>query len=397
MDLTSAVDEAPAEPTLSDDAFDRIRAAVTKSPMAAADTLIAELRQAEDFNNLFYALLLKKRLELGVSPFPTGPSSELPPETHEPYENAIREAGRHVGQLYLDRGNFPKAWAFFRMLGEPEPVREALEKFQPGEGADIYPFIEIAWQNGVLPKKGFDMILEHHGICSAITTVSGSDMSTNPELRDHCCGRLVNSLHEQLAERLRSDLEGRGVKLPANATITQMVTEHPELFADDAYHVDTSHLSSVVQMSLYLPKGKELDQARELCEYGKRLSAGLKGYSDAPFDETYDDYLAFLDVVAGTKVDEGLARFREKAAREAAEGSSYASQVYVNLLVRAGREKDALAAAKEFLMRENEQNLVCPGVTELARRVGDFESIAEAGKARSDGVQFLSGLLAARK
>jgi len=65
--------------------------------------------------------------------------------------------------------------------------------------------------------------------------------------------------------------------------------------------------------------------------------------------------------------------------------------------VRAGREQDALAAAREFLIAENEQNLICPGVTELARRVGNFEAVSEAGQARSDGVQFLSGLLAARK
>ena len=396
MDLTSALDEAPT-PTLTPEAFDRIQAALSQGPLAAADTLIAELRQAEDFNNLFYALLLKKRVELGVSPFPSGPAAELPPETHEPYEQAIRESGRLVGQLYLDRGDFTKAWAFFRMLGELEPMRQALENFQPGEGDDIYPFIEVAWQNGLLPKKGFDLILDHHGICSAITTVSGSDMTSNPDLRDHCVGRLVRSLHEQLLERLRADLAGRGVDVPADATITQMVREHPELLADDAYHVDTSHLSSVVQMSLYLPVGKELDMARDLCEYGLRLTPGLKGGGEAPFDETYDDYLAFLNVVAGVNVDENLARFRAKAAREAAEGSSYASQVYVNLLVRAGREKDALAAAREFLLGENEQNLVCPGVTELARRVGDYHAISEAGRARADGVQFLSGLLAARK
>jgi len=396
MDLTRALEESSA-PTLPPEAFDRVRAALDQGPLAAVDTLIAELRQAEDFNNLFYALLLKKRVELGVSPFPTGPASELPPETHEPYEQAIREAGRHVGQLYLDRGNFPKAWAFFRMLNEPEQVQQALESYTPGESDDISPFIEIAWQNGLLPKKGFDLILERHGICSAITTVSSSDLNNNPDLRDHCVARLIRSLHEQLSERLRSDLEGRGMTVPASTSITEMVRMHPELFAEDAYHVDTSHLSSVVQMSLYMPKGPELEKARDLCEYGKRLAPGLKGHGEAPFEETFDDYLAFLDVVAGVNVDANLARFREKAARESAEGSSYSSQVFVNLLVRAGREQDALAAAREFLIAENEQNLICPGVTELARRVGNFEAISEAGQARSDGVQFLSGLLAARK
>ncbi|HVL12281.1 MAG TPA: hypothetical protein VM529_06935, partial [Gemmata sp.] len=153
-------DEAPEAPPFDPATFETVRDALAAAgPVAAAEKLVAELRAAEDFQNLFYAMLLKKRVELGVSPFPTGPSSELPPETHEPYEQAIREAGREVGQALLARGRFSQAWGFFRMLGEPEPVRAALEAYQPGPDDDVYPVIEIAWQGGVLPKKGFDLVL----------------------------------------------------------------------------------------------------------------------------------------------------------------------------------------------------------------------------------------------
>src|SRR5438445_282526 len=140
--------DAPPLPKLDPAAFDRLKAALAANgPAAAIDALIAELRAAEDFSSLFYALLLKKRVELGVSPFPTGPASELPAHTHEPYEQAIREAGRHVGQIYLDRGELPRAFTFYRMLGELDPVRDALTKLQPGLDDDVYPLIEIAWQN----------------------------------------------------------------------------------------------------------------------------------------------------------------------------------------------------------------------------------------------------------
>src|SRR4051794_2007345 len=184
--------EAPPMPKIEPAAYDRLKAALTTDgPVAAVDKLIAELRQAEDFNSLFYALLMKKRVELGVSPFPTGPSSDLPPHTHEPYEQAIREAGRHVGNLLLDRGDIAKAWGFFRLIGEHEPVREALAKLTPGPDTDVYPLIEVAWQNGVLPEKGFDLVLDRHGVCSAITMVGSSDLNPNPTLRNYCVGRLV--------------------------------------------------------------------------------------------------------------------------------------------------------------------------------------------------------------
>src|SRR4051812_33131882 len=256
--------DAPPPPKLDPAAFDRLKAALAaEGPAAAIDKLIAELKAAEDFGGLFYALLLKKRVELGVSPFPTGPASELPAHTHEPYEQAIRDAGRLVGNTYLGRGDLPRAWTFFRMLGEPEPVRAALAKLVPDENTDVYPLIEIAWQNGVLPEKGFDLVLDRHGVCSAITMVSSSDLSANAKLRDYCIARLVRALHEQLKERVRADLEARGLPAPAGATIPQLIDGRPELFGEDAYHIDTSHLASVVQMSTHLPPGPELDLARE--------------------------------------------------------------------------------------------------------------------------------------
>jgi hypothetical protein len=68
--------------------------------------------------------------------------------------------------------------------------------------------------------------------------------------------------------------------------------------------------------------------------------------------------------------------------------------VYVNLLVKVGRLTDALAAAREFLANEEERNLICPGVSELARRLNDYGALADAAKERQDAVQFLAGLIA---
>jgi hypothetical protein len=378
--------------------FDRLRTELKSGgPSAAVESLVSDLRKRGDYSNLFYALLLKKRVELGVSPFPTGPSSDLPSNTHEPYEQAIREAGREVGHALLAGRQYGQAWSFFRMLGESEPMREALEQFTPGPDEDVYPIIEIAWQGGVLPKKGFDLVLDRHGVCSAITMVSSSDITGNAELRDYCVGRLVRALHSQLSERLRSDLAGRGATISTDATITQMVDEHPELFSEDSYHIDTSHLSSVVQMSTYLPPGPDNALARELCVYGRKLSPRLQGKNDPPFDDNFDDYLAFLNVIAGVDVAAGLERFRAKAEREAAEGATYPAQIYVNLLLRANRPIEALAAAKKYLLSQDDRNMTCPSVNELARKAGDYESMAEAAQARNDPVGFLAGLIAGRK
>ncbi len=390
-------DEIPFAPKVDPALFDRVRTTLeAEGPSAAVAALCHELEQAEDYQNLFYAMLMKKRVELKLPPFPMGPSADLPPEAHEPYEEAIRQAGRHVGTQLLQRGDIPKAWSFFRMLGEPEPVRQALRDYNPGPDADPYPVIEIAWQHGVLPEKGFDLILDRSGVCSSITMVQSSDMSSNPALREYCVKRLIRALHDQLKERLLNDLQSHNVTPPADVTVSQILVGHPELFPEDAYHIDTSHLSSIVQMAMQLANCPEIALARDLCVYGTKLSAGLRGDNDPPFENTYFDYVKFLDVIGGTDVEGGLKHFQAKVEATTADGYQFPAEVLVNLYLKANRLHDALAVAKQHLADANESALSCPSVTELARRAGDFTTLTELAKSKADPVTFLAGLIAAK-
>jgi hypothetical protein len=388
--------DAPAPPRLDPAAFDRVRAELAAAgPAAAVDRLCAELRAAGDYHGLFYALLLRTRVELGVTPFPTGPAGDLPPAAHDAYEEAIRRAAREVGGIYLARGDIPRAWGFFRLIGEPAPVKAALDTYQPGPDDDTYPVVDIAWHQQVHPVKGFDLILDRHGVCSAITLIGGADLTNHPDLRTYCVGRLVRALHDQLSDRLRADLAARGTPAPDGAAIPQMIAGRDDLFADDAYHIDVSHLSSVALMSLQLPPGPDLGPARDLCEYGRRLAPTFRGQSDPPFENSYTDFLAYLKVLDETAVDAGLAHFRAKIDGEAGEGNLFPAEVYVNLLIRLNRLPEALDVARQYLAGVPDENLTCPGVGELARRVGDYNAVAEAAQARGDAVNYLAGLIAA--
>src|SRR3954454_1478248 len=223
--------ELPPPPPPSPEPRARLeKTLATKGPAPAVDELCADLRELGDFNALFYALLMKKRVELGVSPFPTGAAADLPPATHEEYERAIRDAGRLVGGEFLKQNDLRKAWFYFNMLGEPGPVREFLESFQPTDADDIQPLIEVGLYHGVHPQKGFDLVVERYGICNAITTYSGQDFSRNPPAKQHCIRTLVRSLYAQLLERLKSDIETRGGSVPDGATVGELVKAHPELF-----------------------------------------------------------------------------------------------------------------------------------------------------------------------
>ncbi len=169
------------------------------------------------------------------------------------------------------------------------------------------------------------------------------------------------------------------------------------LFEDDGYHIDTSHLSSVVQMAVHLVPCDELGLARELCAYGKRLSLRFRGRNEPPFEDLYESHDRYLSILAGDDVEGGLAYFREQAEKaEAAGEGTFSAEVLVNLLLRLERPKEALAVARKHLAKADGRRLTCPGVAELAQQVGDYRTLAEAAREQGDAVHFLAGLLGAR-
>jgi len=64
------------------------------------------------------------------------------------------------------------------MIEEPEPVRAAMDHYQPAEDEDIQPLVQIAFYEGFIRKRGFDWLLSRYGLCSAITTVGGATCRT---------------------------------------------------------------------------------------------------------------------------------------------------------------------------------------------------------------------------
>lgn len=379
--------------------YQDLKATLTaQGPAPAIDSLCEVLRVNKDYTNLFYALLLKKRFEMGVSPVPTGASQDLPAELHEPYEEAIRQAGRRVGQLFLDDGNIANAWAFYRMLGEPEPIKVAIDKFKPVEGEDCQAVIEIAFHQGVHPRKGFDLILERYGICSSITMLGGQDFQHGAEVREYCIKKLIRALHRELMERLRAEIARTQGFEPKGKSVRELIEGRDWLFGDDFYHIDVSHLSAVVQMATHLPACAELELARELCVYGEKLSPRFQYNSDPPFENQYRDYGIYLGILAGDNVESGLDHFRAKAEEADPETvGTYPAEVLVNLLLRLNRTGEALAVSRKYLAHVEEGRLACPNLVELCQRTGDYQTLAEVAREQNNPVHYLAGLIAAGK
>ena len=87
--------------------------------------------------------------------------------------------------------------------------------------------IEVAFNQGVHPRKGFELILDHYGTCSAITAFE--HLPPDEATRVACADRLVRQLHEHLVANLRADIAQRGQPLPPEGTSIAEPDRRPRL------------------------------------------------------------------------------------------------------------------------------------------------------------------------
>ena len=387
-------DPAPAGEEPIFDVLERTLSAA--GPGAALGQLIEHLDRAGEYRALLDALLLSARHELGLPPIQVGTLASLPEPARSRFEERYVEAIRQVGGKLLAAGEIPTAWAYFRAISEPEPVVAALETYQPGQDAEkVGQVIDVAFHQGAHPRRGFELILDHYGTCSAITALEQAPPS-DAATQEACVARLIRHLHGQLAANLRADITQRGGEAAAESTsIAELLAAAPGLLDDECYHIDISHLSSAVRYSIMVTDPAILELAIDLTEYGRRLSPRLQFEGAPPFEKTFDDHRIFLKALIGKDVDAAISHFRGKLQPAAGADleSTLPAQVLVNLLVRVGRIDEAIDVAAEHLAEVPDQALTCPSIAELCQRGGRLDRLAEIARKRGNPVHYLASRL----
>lgn len=384
----------PATETASFDALDQAHR--DGGPDAALDCLLAHLEEHGPPRALLDAMLLKARHDLGLPPILDVGLGDLPEPQRSRYEDRYITAIRHVGSKLLDSGDLIAAWPYFRLLGELAPIQEALEAYRPEEADEgLGPTIDIAFNQGAHPRRGFELILEHYGVCSAITAFE--HLPADEAVRVACIERLIGTLHDQLTMSLRADLSRRGQVVPKEGTpLAQLIAGKPWLFADEAYHIDISHLGAVVRLSPMANDPNALRLALDLTAYGRGLSPRYRDEGDPPFENLYEDHAVYLSALLGEGTDEAVALFRGKLPPPDPDGSpseTVPAQVLVRLLERLGRLDEAIAVMSEHLAGVPESALFCTPMALLCRRAGRLDQLAAQARRRGDLVPYAAALL----
>ena len=358
----------------------------------ALERLAAHFKSAHQYHDLFDVRLMQARRKAGQPIIWTKTMEDLPEPARTAVEDASLEACREVGHGLLSVGRVREAWMYLRPTGDKAAVARELEKLVQEDESLSEDVIDIALNEGVAPRLGFQLMLQNYGLCNCVTTFDSS-MHQRPKAdRVAVVGLLVDHIHDELLTNVRDDIARQQGTKPAEATLAELVREREWLFENDNYHTDATHLQSIVRFAIVLDDPALLRKAIDLCEYGRHLSQSYQFPGRSPFSDVYVDHARYFRAALGENVEEALAYFKAEAEAALDDQDKGPIEVYLSLLARTGRTAEAMDETARLLPAGKRQSDLAPSLQELAQLSGDYARLAKLSRDRGDLLAFAAAL-----
>lgn len=380
--------------TLSTAEFEELKSCLAAGgPSAVFERLAEQLIAEKKYHELFDLRLMQARCKHGLPAILTGPLSELSEDLQEKIESTQLEACREVGTYLLEEKNLTEAWMYLRVVGAREQVAAVLESFEPDE-EQIDVAIQIALQEGVAPRRGFEWVLEHYGTCNAVTMFEQETSHLPPSDRETVAALMVQHLYEELAATVRADIAQQAGEDPPETDLLDLVTDREWLFQEGNYHIDTSHLGMTVRFARWVRDPETLRKAVALCAYGEQLDTQFQYDSEEPFPDLYRDHKLFFQAQLGERVEEALEFFGNKAREfDVQQYGTLAAEIYITLLNRLGRNQEAWEAHQTLVPPGVGTAGLAPSLLELTKFAGAYDRLQELSQARGDRLSFAAALI----
>ena len=366
-------------------------------PGSVLDRLESVLVQQRDYHRLFDAKMMRVRQRMGLRITRPTALSDVPREQEPEFRKAWTDTAREIGQLFLDNGLLPDAWAYFRTIQEPERVRAAIQaKVAEASGLtdqDREELLNLALYDGAHMVEGIRLLLRTHGTCNTVTAMSQVIGQMSPAERRQAAAIMVRHLYTDLQASVRRDIERRQPLLRAEIPLREMIVGKDYLFADGNYHIDVSHLHSIVGFARNLHReDPELKLAVELSLYGEQLSEHLRYPADVPFEDYYVASGYFLRALSGEDEQAGLDWFTCRLQQEPDEADRrMIAFVLVDLATRLGRAAEVLETVAPWLSRMEDPNGF--SFTAACIESGRPELLEMTARANDDVLAFATSLL----
>ncbi len=367
-------------------------------PARRIDEVIAFYRRERRPVELFEALKMKSRMRFGL-PMIAPPDESIGMQTpreveiQRGLEEGLLDACRQAGAMLIEDGKIGEGWMYLRPIGDPALAKRLFANVEITE--DNYDeMVHVLLHEGVDLARGFDAVLNQQGTCNSITLYDSAIASRSREDKKIASKCLLNHLYDELDTRVREDFAERAEKNGVdpekiqldlkNAALGELVSKHKWILGGGGYHLDTTHLASVVRFSLVLDAPELLEKALQLCQYGRRLPSDFQYPGEEPFVDFYPAHAAFFSALLGKNVDTAVRLFEQRARTvDSIVHGSAAIETYIDLLDRIGRPAEALRAAMELFPDDVPLGRVMPEMIEMAGRAsekGDGQIAAELEK-----------------
>ncbi|MEP0345161.1 hypothetical protein, partial [Rhodopirellula bahusiensis] len=228
-------------------------------------------------------------------------------------------------------------------------------------------------------RRGYNAVLKHQGTCNSITLYDQAIATRSRADRQIAAECLLTSFYNELLSLVRDDFRNRGPENgvsaetieedAANLNLGELIAKHKWILGGGGYHLDTTHLSSTVRFATVIDNREMIDQALQLCQYGRRLPSDFQYPGEEPFVDFYPAHSAFFSALLGQSVDTALRMFEQKARTvDVNVAGAGAIETYIDLLDRVGRPAEALRAAIELFPDDVPVQRVLPELLAMARR-----------------------------
>lgn len=380
--------------TQTEDMFRRLSTACESSgPAVVLDQLIQFLEEKQRFHELFEALKMRARLNLGIQPTQTDRDERLDEETEIRMERALIDACRRVGEGLLKQGKIREGWMYLRPVGDRQAAANLLSRIAPDdENTDA--LMEVLVHEGVDVASGYRLSLERMGTCNSITLFETAIASRPRRDQQQAAGLLLEHIHGELSRNLRHDIAEREGTEPTESTLAGLLEARPTLLRDGTYHLDTTHLSSAVRFARVIDNRSHLELALDLAQYGRHLHPQFQYPGEEPFLDLYPASTAFFRALIGDQVDAGIRYFTHKAdSVDRQQYGNIAVEVLIDLLSRVGRHEAALQEFSRRLPPDARLMGIAPSMLELSQRLGSYDTMRRLCIERDDLLGFTAALI----
>lgn len=361
------------------------------------DFLEHHFRKDKEYFKLFEVLKVRCRHRLGLPLMYSSQPDDLGEQQQRELEDGLLNACKEVGTLFLKSGQIQEGWMYLQPVGDKR-LNEKLVMNVEVDEENIDTLIEVAVSQGAAPVYGYGLLLKHYGTCNGITTFDTQAVRFDQATQRQMASKLLHHLHDELLGNVRYALQesakGSGKDVDAKAPLGELMKSFPELTDNGAHHIDTTHLASAMRIGRLLKEEKDIAIAKQLADYGAKLDADFKYPGAPPFEETYLDHGLFYSALLGENVDEAVAHFEGKTKSVSSEEyGPVADETLVDLLVRVGRNDEALKVATERLMGNEEAMGIAPTTFEIAQDSDQLGKLMDWYKSDDDLLGFAMALL----